>query len=227
MNKIIWLILALIVPSLGMAKSKSVLDGLKPDQCLGVKDGKYIDMPCAASASLNPIQEPSSWTIGAIPMSGQTTWELLGGSTNEKVFIGFEHGIVYLNGVEMVAGGAPPQHSKPHLKATATAGTVTVQWTDTSAGAGIGYLIRAGATSGGEATTPITPSMIDVGQACTTTAAYCTYTDTAVTPGVQKCYTVAATDGATRTSPYATTDACVTVPLPALSAPVLGPPIVN
>lgn len=119
------------------------------------------------------------------------------------------------------------QHKRSGVKLTATAGTVTVQWTDTSAGAGIGYLIRAGATSGGEATTPITPSMIDVGQACTTTAAYCTYTDTAVTPGVQKCYTVAATDGATRTSPYATTDACVTVPLPALSAPVLGPPIVN
>lgn len=120
-----------------------------------------------------------------------------------------------------------PKRNHSSVKLTATAGTVTVQWTDTSAGPGIGYLIRAGATSGGEATTPITPSMIDVGQACTTTAAYCTYTDTAVTPGVQKCYTVAATDGATRTSPYATTDACVTVPLPALSAPVLGLPIVN
>ena len=117
------------------------------------------------------------------------------------------------------------QHKRSGVKLTATAGTVTVQWTDTSAGPGVGFFIYKGTTSGGESGTPLNSSPVDVGQSCLTTSAYCAYNDTP-TPGVQACYTVAA-NNSSGTSAKASPDACVTVPIPIPAVPVLGPPIVN
>ena len=59
-------------------------------------------------------------------------------------------------------GMAQGKKLKPHLKATATAGTVPVQWTDTSAGPGVGYFVYKGTTSGGESGTPLNSSPVEL-----------------------------------------------------------------
>jgi hypothetical protein len=191
--------MALIVPSIGMAQQQTRA------QKLAAQLAKIPPDSC--------VGIDKDWNYVAVPCG-----EVVGVHTQQ-----------FDTATEVASGGAPPQPQTKHRgpKLTATAGGILVQWTDASSGTGIGYLIRAGATSGGEATTPITPSMIDVGQVCPTTASYCTYVDATAVAGAQKCYIVAATDGATRTSAYSSPDACFTIPLPALSTPVLGPLVPN
>jgi hypothetical protein len=117
------------------------------------------------------------------------------------------------------------QQKRSNIKLKATPHSTVLQWTDTSAAANIGYFVYVGNTPGGESATHINPSMVALGTLCTTTALYCTYTDTAVVQGAQKCYTVAASDG-TRLSPMSA-EVCATTPTDPLAAPVLGTPIVN
>lgn len=122
---------------------------------------------------------------------------------------------------------ASPQAQQRHanIRAKATAHSTVLQWSDPSAAPTIGYFIYAGATPGGESSTHINPQMVSVGVLCTTAALYCTYTDSAVVQGTQKCYTVSASDG-TRVSSMST-EVCATTPADPLAAPVLAPPIVN
>jgi hypothetical protein len=250
MKKTILILAALVVlPSFGMAQ---VLATQVHSDCVGVKNGIYTEIPCSEKHKvlaenkyafvIGPADNGTSKVIdsprelvyvsdkdvdysSAMPAPNTQSWKAFDGYGN-PVIVTISNGEILLNGKPMAAGGAPaPEPVKPHLKATATPGSVTVQWTDTSAGAGVGYLIYRGATSGGESTTPLNSSPVDVGQACTTTAAYCTYNDTP-TPGTQACYTVAA-NNATGTTAKASPDACVNVPLPIPAVPVLGPPVVN
>jgi hypothetical protein len=119
------------------------------------------------------------------------------------------------------------QQKHTGIRVKATPHSTVLQWTDPSAAAGIGYFIYAGTIPGGESPTQINAQMVAVGTLCTTTALYCTYTDTAVVQGQQKCYTVAAGDG-TRLSPMSA-ETCATTPVdppPPLAAPVMGTPIV-
>jgi hypothetical protein len=110
------------------------------------------------------------------------------------------------------------------LKLQATPHGTVLSWYDIDAGPTIGYNVYKGSTPGGESATALNGStLLDLGQACSTSAGtQCSYTDSAVTPGAQGCYVVKASNG-TLTS-AASNEVCVTTPL---AAPTLGVPTVQ
>jgi hypothetical protein len=88
--------------------------------------------------------------------------------------------------------------------------SVTLTFTaSVDSSASIGYNVYRGTTSGGEGSTPLNSSPIDVNCSGTT----CTYTDTAVSPGVTYYYILKATNTSTGILSIASNEASATVPI--------------
>lgn len=90
--------------------------------------------------------------------------------------------------------------------------SVTLTWTaSTDSSSTLGYNVYRGTTSGGEASTPLNSSAIDVNCSGST----CTYTDSAVSAGTTYYYVLKAVNTSTGLMSPASNEASATVPIAA------------